>query len=146
MEKFKQKLKTRIIIMIGIIVVVALTNLVLLINHNNLPTLPDFISGFQLGVFMGFELLLIIFTIKNILSLSSPEKLKKLYIEENDERKKLIKQKTGGVVIYIFIITIAFAALVAGYFNQLIFFTLLATLVFIELVMLALKIYYSKKY
>lgn len=146
MEKFKQRLKTRIIIMIAIIVVVALTNLVLLLNRNNLPTLPDFISGFQLGVFMGFELLLVIFTIKNILSLSSPEKLKKLYIEENDERKKLIKQKTGGIVIYIFIITIAFAALVAGYFNQLIFFTLLATLVFIELVMVALKIYYLKKY
>lgn len=72
--------------------------------------------------------------------------MKKLYIQENDERKKLIRQMTGGMGLVVCMIGIAFAALIAAYFDQTVFLTLLGALVFIEAVMLMFKLYFHWKY
>jgi hypothetical protein len=53
-------------------------------------------------------------------------------------------QKTGAAGINICIIRLALATIVAGYFNELIFFTLLGATLFVALIKRLFKIYYHK--
>lgn len=146
MEKFKRKLRIRTVWIAVVIICVAVTNFALIINHKRLPVLPDFIYGFQTGIFAGLELILLFILGKNITAMKTDVALKKLYIQEHDERKLMIKQKTGSIGFEIYTIGICFAIIVSGFFNQTVFFTLLGVTVFIEFIQFFLKIYYTKKF
>ncbi|MFD1178972.1 hypothetical protein ACFQ3W_22085 [Paenibacillus puldeungensis] len=80
------------------------------------------------------------------MALSSEDRLKKMYIEMNDERSKLIKDKIGGMGFNFSIAVVATATIVSGFFHQLVFVTLLAVLIFLVTVKAVLKLYYKKKY
>lgn len=140
MQLFRQKIKTRltfgglycalVLVLVGILRTFGL-------EENNL----DFTIGFAAGI----EAIVIYYMMQSIAALKSEEKLKKLYIEENDERNKLIKEKVGGSVINFVLLSLSLAMLISGFFNKIVFFTLLATVLYITVVMLVLKIYYNKK-
>ncbi|MBX4258239.1 hypothetical protein KTC96_17930 [Clostridium estertheticum] len=72
--------------------------------------------------------------------------LKNLYIEEHDEITKLIDDKTGVSGFNFSLIAITTATIIAGFFNQIIFLTLLAVLFFMLLVSAFLKLYYKNKF
>ena len=72
--------------------------------------------------------------------------LKKLYIEENDERTIMIIQKTGAMGITICIIGLAFTTVIAGFYNQIAFFSLFGATVFTALVKGFFKLYYHRKF
>ena len=92
MEKFKEKILKRTILMALIATLLTISYLVLFYKQNALPQIPDFIKGFQTGAFIGVDVILIRLIIKNIRSMKNENSLKKLYIEENDERKLMIMQ------------------------------------------------------
>lgn len=63
----------------------------------------------------------------------------------NDERKMQIMEKTGAVRINICIVELGFATMISGFFNEIVFFTLLGATIFIALVKGMFKIYYYNK-
>jgi hypothetical protein len=107
--------------------------------------IPDYVLGFSGGLSLAVAFLLIRSVAKYTKALQSEEILKELYIEETDERNVTIRTKTGGTAINIILGTLICAALVGGIFNEIVFYTLFATLLFVSSVILILKFYYKKK-
>ena len=145
MEKFKEKIRLRVLWMAIITICLSISYIYLSLNSDRLPQIPDFIRGFQFGAFFGVILVLVFFLAKYLGSLRNEEALKKLYIEENDERSIMIMQKTGAFGITICIIGLAFATVIAGFFNEIVFFTLLGATVFTAFVKGGFKLYYHRK-
>lgn len=106
----------------------------------------DFINGFQIGIFIGAQLSIIYLVVKYIKGLKNEEKLKILYIEENDERTKLIRDKIGGIGFFFSVAIITSATIIAGFFSKIVFFTLLAVTIFMVMVLASLKLYYKNRY
>lgn len=145
MENFKVKVRNRVMFMSLITILVSITYFVLLLNRESLPEASDFIRGFQMGIFCVLELVLVFLVFKNLGSMNNEKALKNLYIEENDERKIMIMQKTGAMGMAICNIGLAFATVVAGFFSETVFFSLLGATVFTALIKGFFKLYYHRK-
>ena len=149
MEEFKKKLQKRVILYSCAL---CFAGAAVLLTRNFKKELfepehiRDFMDGFQLGFFIGLFSVLMVFLIKTIIAIRKPEKLKKLYISETDERNLLILQKSGSSGMNIAMYGLAVAAAIAGNFNYTVFFTLLSAAVFVTLIRLIFKLYYHKKY
>lgn len=104
----------------------------------------DFFQGFQVGM----VLVLAVYCIRNVCRfkkiLSSEEYIREFYIKEHDERMAAIREKTGGNVLDTCGILIIMAGVIAGYFNPVVFGTLIACGIFLLLVRKSLHIYYCK--
>lgn len=86
------------------------------------------------------------FLAKYIKASKNDAELKKLYIEENDERSVVIIQNASLLSIVMILVGLAIASVIAGFFNSLIFYTLLATLLFVLIVFFSVWKYYTKKH
>lgn len=146
MEKFREKIRVRTLCTLVIVVSLAVSYLILFLNQDKLPKIPSFIMGFHTGVLCGFGLLLIRDIFKNLRAMKDEKELKKLYIEENDERKIMIMQKTGAMGMTICTIGLGFATVISGFFNEIVFFSLLGATVFTTLIKGLFKIYYYNKF
>jgi hypothetical protein len=146
MEKLRKDLQIRVRWMIAGFILLAITDLVFMMNQSRLPVIPAFISGYQLGIFIEVEAILVIFIVKYKIAMKSDGTLKKMHIKETDERKLMIRQRAGSKGIIISYTGLVFATVIAGYFNEIVFLTLLGAIVFTGLVMIFLKLYYIKKY
>lgn len=105
----------------------------------NNTEITDMIRGFQVGIFIGLQTIMILYIVKYRKALNNQDELRKIYIEENDERTKLIKDKIGGVGFNFSLGMIATATIISGFFNQVVFVTLCAALFFV-------RIYVSPKF
>lgn len=103
----------------------------------------DFLRGFQTGILTAMIGITVYSCIKIPLALKNEQKLKNLYIKENDEREKTIKEKSGYNLFVAYCFPMLLATIVAGYFSETVFFTLLATIAFIEIEMIVLKLYHK---
>lgn len=150
MEEYRRKLKNQnIIFAIGAAALIAIQ----VIAYSGIITpaaVPDkrwadYWNGFYAGVSMGITFMFIFGFVKNLMAIRNKNKLKKLYIKENDERTKEIceKGKSAGASAYVFCALAA--AIIGGYFNITVFFTLIAGLLGLSLFMIGGKIYYNKK-
>ena len=105
----------------------------------------DFFSGFQLGIVIVF----LLYALKNIVTfrknLQNEEALRSFYIKVHDERTAAIENKSGGRALYTCGVLIIGASIIAGYFDPVVFVTLLICGVFLLLVQKGLQIYYCKK-
>jgi len=106
----------------------------------------DFIAGFCMGLCIGIAFVVIFYMLKCIAALRNEEKFKKLFVKENDERIKMIQSKAGSSGITIAVGGLLLGAMVAGYYDKAVFFTLVGATVFISLVVSLMKAYYWKKY
>ena len=145
MDKFKGKVKARAVSSIIIFIVLISSYLILFLNQDRISSMPSRIMSFNSGVLFSIGILLLIDIFKKLRVVKSEKGLKELYIEENDERIILIMQKTGAIGINICILGFGFATMIAGFFNETVFFTLLATTLFTALVKGIFKMYYYKK-
>ena len=149
MEKYKIILKKRIIILT---VLVAFAVVLQICNFNNVFEVAGndgfrgVMTGFQTGLLFSMIIIFGCLIVRYILTMKDSTKLKKLYNSENDERRKLIKQKCGGNVILFSSVTIIFAGIISGYFNEIVFFSLIACAMFQLNLCVILKLYYFKKY
>ncbi len=147
MEEFKKRLKVRIILLsIGLIVFIA-ANIVLSLSLGQWreAAFQSFVNGFQTGLGAFFFVLLVLFIIQYAQSVRSEVKLKQLYIEETDERKLLIYQKSGAIGMNAAIIGLAGASILSGYFNTTVFITLLSACLFVSVIRGVLKLYYRTR-
>lgn len=104
----------------------------------------DFFSGFQIGLFLGFAILLIVSTTYIGTVLKDDKKLKEMYIKDTDERNIKISEMTGVKLQQSLCFPLLLATIVAGYFSIEVFFTLLAVVAFISAVTIVRKIYFNK--
>ena len=82
--------------------------------------------GIITGMSTGILILMIAFLIRNILALKDEKKLKKLYVETNDEREIQIWTAARSTAMQIFLMVGVVAAIVAGYFSMTISITIIA--------------------
>lgn len=150
MEEFKIVLKRRIVLLtIFNVLAVIFVGVAGVWGYNQIDSnghIYDFMHGLQVGLFAAF----VFIVLKQILmynkAFKDDEKLRLVYIEENDERKKLISDKIGGVGYNFVLGSLIIAVVVAGFFSDVVFITLFCALLFMSLVKGFLKIYYNKKY
>ncbi len=100
-----------------------------------------FVSGASAGILalMGFGLA------RNLRALRDETKLKKLYIQETDERQIQIWTAARARATQLFLMTGLLAGIVAGYFSMTVSITILAMVTAHAFLGLACKIYYSIK-
>src|SRR5690554_4430322 len=133
MKNFREKIKRRIVFQVLTIIIVAAVYFILLYNKDKIAgenNIVSFVRGFQTGLFASLQAVSIYHLFKYISALKNEETLKEIYIKENDERKIMIEQKAGSVSMIISYIILALASIIAGFYNQIIFFTLVGTLLF----------------
>lgn len=144
MDQFKKNLKSKIIISVG--GMMSCVTIVLISRNMVAKDIRiDLIFGIQLGIILSFELLFLFKIIKYKKALNDEKILKKLYVKENDERSIFIDKKAATLVLYLSLATLAVVTIVAGFFNSIVFFTLLSVLGFIIITKSILYMYYKKK-
>ncbi|WP_405141149.1 hypothetical protein MHI48_16670 [Paenibacillus sp. FSL H7-0942] len=145
MDKYKIKIKTRKNVLSLVAAATLLIYVGLIFYRGGLPDLPSFIKGFHTGAFIGVEVAVAFFLVRYIKASNNEAELKKQYIEENDERSVMILQRAGTLSTAIILIGMGIASVIAGFFNPLIFYTLLTCLLFVLIVFFALWMFYARK-
>lgn len=148
MENFKKKLKKRILwspFLFVIVVLISVFGIIFKARGSN-EDIYDFITGFHFGFTIGILSVAVFYTIKYSIALRNEEKLRQLYIEEHDERTQYINSQIGGVGMAIIIVGLGIGTVIAGYVNEVMFFTFLGSLFFTLIVKVGLKLYYNNKY
>ncbi len=142
MDKFRIKIRNRVLFLIILFISLIAIYLILLLNQDSLPKASSRIMSFHVGILSGFGVLLLLDVFRYLRAMKDEKELKKLYIKENDERTIMIMQKTGAIGINICIIGLGCGAIIAGFFNKVVFLTLMGATLFISLVKGLFKIYY----
>ncbi|MGE6575037.1 hypothetical protein ACQKFM_08945 [Paenibacillus xylanexedens] len=145
MDKYKIKVKTRKNVLSLVAAATLLIYVGLIFYRGGLPDLPSFIKGFHTGAFIGVEVAVAFFLVRYIKASNNEAELKKQYIEENDERSVMILQRAGTLSTAIILIGLGIASVIAGFFNPLIFYTLLTCLLFVLIVFFALWMFYARE-
>lgn len=149
MDDFRKRMQRRQIILVcGLLG--ACCAILLSRHYEKAPSASEFLrgfaEGFQTGIIAVTLLLPAFFIFRNTFAMRDPERLKRLYISETDERKLMIMQKSGSDGMNVIMYGLAVGAAVAGNFNDTVFFTLLGACLFVTLVRGIMKLYYNLKY
>lgn len=144
MEQFKRKLKIRIRLLSAFSLIA-----VLLVVYNVFfapETLKNMdVFEFQTGFITAICILSALNSAKYSKLLNNETKLKLEYNKENDERFKLIKSKAGVPLIIVLSSLMMIVGVIAGYFNLVVFYTLIIAAMCQVLVSGIIKIIYMKK-
>ena len=135
---FKKVIKIKILVSVFIILVGLKCLLLVLLNQvGDLQSLTskfgiDLVNfNFMQGFYAWFGCALIVVGVtmiaRNTVLLKNTEKLKKAEIDYLDERNQLIRIVTVNISSYIFVVALAFAIVISGMFNSIVFVTLLGT-------------------
>lgn len=102
------------------------------------------ILAFQTGFLIGIFFVALAIMLRYASAQKDPKKLQRLYYEEHDERRQLIKRKAGMPMLGITSGVLVFAGVFAGYFNNIVFYTLVAAAAVQMLIAVSVKLYYTK--
>ena len=125
MEQYKKKLRRRIgLLTLAAIFSVGFGIYDVFFAPELIKTMPTF--EFQCGFTSTLGLSAMCFVIYFKRIQEDEEALQKQYNKETDERMKLIRAKAGMPVTLFFSVAMIVAGIVAGYFNSIVFYTLIA--------------------
>lgn len=147
MERYKKTLKTRI----ALFRIVILLNVILSVSlrfmdtKGKIPNAVRNITDFQTGFMLGLAIVSLFILIKYCKLLKNERMLKEAYLKETDERMILIRSKAGMPALLITSVIMISAGIIAGYFNIIVFYSLLVTGVCQLLLGVSLKFYYMHK-
>lgn len=147
MDNYRNIIKKRVVwlsIFIVIVVFIGIYDAFFLSKAEMAKTPGNMMQRFQIGLIIGLGGVAGFHRSRFARALKDEHKLKLLYNCENDERMKAIRAKAGMPVLMICSVAIIVAAVVAGYFNITIFYTLLITGIAQLLMGLILKVYYMR--
>lgn len=102
-------------------------------------------TDYVLGFFTGIELVCVFYMGCLIRAYRDENYLKEMYTKETDERKILIRMKSGKDIVPILSLVIAVIACVMSYINFEVFIALTAVAIAQIIITVILKIYWSKK-
>lgn len=126
MEQYKKSIKRRIGLLTIPVCISALLGIYDVLGVSETMK-NSFIFCFQCGGASALGLLCIILIFRYRTLLGNEEKLKLEYIRETDERLAAIRTKAGMPLLLILSIGMIIAGIIAGYFNLIIFYTLIIT-------------------
>lgn len=101
----------------------------------------DFVYGFQLGLFCALLVVLLANLVKYRNALKDSTLLKRLYYQENDERMIYINQQVGKSTMSVMTVIMVIATIITGYFNFIVFCTMIAVTLLQALIQILLKWY-----
>lgn len=145
MEQFEQYRKTVKLRIFALWALILVTLAVVLFGDKILYQLEEFVLCYLRGLCASGELVACFFAIRYRKALRDDTALRKLYNAENDERKKLIRSKAGVPFVLVTSVCMLLAAVVAGHFNLIIFYTLVAAALAQMLLSCGLKLFYLHK-
>ena len=142
MEKYKKTLRIRIALFGSVILLNAVLSICqrIMDDRGKIPADVSSIIDFQSGFLMGLAILSLFMLIKYRKLLRDERSLR-----ETDERMVLIRSKAGMPALLITSIVMIFAGIFGGYYNIIIFYTLLAAGLCQILLGVCLKFYYMHK-
>lgn len=105
----------------------------------------DFYQGFIAGTAAGLCLLLVIGLVRNLMAIWKEERLKALYVKENDERRTAVYTNGRSLGTSIFLLASIPGMVVAGYFSATVFFTMVVCVLSLSVCCGLGKLYYTKK-
>ncbi len=149
MEAYRKKLRIQNgfsllgILLLAVLVILSLTEVIRPIGGGS--RWIDFWNGFIGGGTAAFAAILLLNIILNLRAMRSPEALKKQYIKTHDERRMQIWYQSGANAYWFDTIGLLLAAIVVGYFLPTASICIVACLLYICVVRVVLKVYYSKK-
>lgn len=154
MEKFRDKLKlNNFITAVCAFLLAAFCFIMAAAEAGLIPLTPAGDShwqhmwrGFCVGAACGVLGVMIFGLVRSIRALQDEEKLKKLYVEENDERAVQIWTAARAMAMRTFLMLALAAGVVAGYFNMVVSITILACAVVLSVMGALFKVYYSIKF
>lgn len=105
----------------------------------------DFYRGFVAGAAAGVCVILIVWFIRNLIAISSGERLKAAYIKAKDERTEAMYTNGRALGTSIFLLASIPAMIIAGYFSAAVLFTMMACTFSLSVICGVCKLYYSHK-
>jgi len=155
MEQFRTKLKLQnLMIAVASFVVAIFCFLAaysefsgnnILMPVNNATHFSSLWRGCLAGTTAGFLMVMIALLVRNIIALCDENRLRKLYVRENDEREIQIWTSARAVSTQIFLIGGMAASIIAGYFHTIVSITILACTFVHAMIALIAAIYYKIK-
>ncbi|MCR4646776.1 MAG: hypothetical protein K5695_15435 [Oscillospiraceae bacterium] len=142
MEEFKKKLKTQQLI--SSMICTSSLAIYFLLRFLT-KDVSDFAQGLTTGFWVAIEVLALVNTVRLLVTLRNEEEIKKLYIQEKDERNIAIQKETSQKSSVINVIVLGLAVLVAGFFDIKVSVTLFAVLSVSALITIAVNLYYRNK-
>ena len=143
MEKFKKQIIVKIVICV---VFVVLTAAVYAGMYTLFANEDSFSAGYGMGFFAGLVVVVLAYAVRYGSILKDPEKLKKLYILENDERYRLIREKTASGSFTATVLILGLATAVATFFSTTVSCVLAGVIGVIAVIKMSFRFYYSRKY
>lgn len=131
MEKFREGLKKRLIsyiVALVVAVVIIIVTFMRFLMDDSPGHMESFMSGFQFGLFATGMVIALLNIYSCIKAMKSNLACKKLYIKTKDERTKAIWSKSVTTGFLVTMYTLLVATIVAGFYNTIVFVTLLSVL------------------
>lgn len=146
LKEYRKQIKRRLVINViaSSIIIILIVIRIVLLTLNIIET-RGFQDGFLLGLAIASTFIFIKYIVNYTKSLKSDELLQVSYIEENDERLKTIKEKSGQLPYLINYFILLLSAIIIGFFNITIMKTLIACCFMISIIKCCLTKYYMKK-
>lgn len=145
MDKFKAEIQSRnkkVMLAASIIFFIY----IFLSRKTGVPTASnDFATGYHLGLFIALQVGAIYFIATHNKALKSNVQLKELYIKEKDERKKLIRHKSSLIGMSLFVFILLVATIIAGFYNLIVFYTLVGVCLVVFVILISTKLYFLKR-
>lgn len=142
MEAYKKIIKMRIIMLT---IVAAIAAIISIYDSFIIGADQNENTSFQFGLIIGLGLLSILKIIQYRRIINDNKKLQIEYNKENDERTKNIKAKAGMPMLLISSSIMIIAGIIAGYFNTVVFLTLIIAAMCQLTIGAFTKIYYMKR-
>ena len=155
MEEYRNKLKVSQRIYAAAALVLVIFSVLFLLSERGLldiaPAAGDsrwqsMWRGFVAGVGVGIAGFMLVGILRVSKALKDEKALKKLYIQEHDERQIKIWTSARATSMQVFLIGGLVAGVVAGYFSMTVSITIIACVLVHSLLGGALKLYYSRKF
>ena len=155
MEQFKEKLKIEnrvtavlcvILLVFSVLGFAAEAGLVELTPVAGDSHWQSMWRGMISGASFGVLVMMVIGLVRGIRALKDEKKLKKLYVEANDERQIQIWTNARATSMQVTLLVGLVAGLIVGYFNMVIGVTILAVETIHALVGFGFKVYYNQKF
>lgn len=144
MENFRKQAKRTLIIYIAVLA--AAVVLWVVFSVFDIAGIEKDSSSFRTGACSGITALMALNIARYSEALKNDEKLKKLYIAETDERTRLIFEKSNSASFRTVIIVLGLSAMVASFYSETVFSTLIAVIFVIIFINAGFNFYYRRKF
>ena len=144
MEAYRKTIKRRIALLSLVIALFA--GILLYDQFLASAALKDsIVFSFQCGFASAASIGIVFLIVRYSKAVNDEEKLRILYNQEHDERMSAIRSKAGVPMVLILSLLQVFAGMIAGYYNETVFYALLLAATVQLLISIMVKFYYKAK-